>query len=267
MSTISRRSLLSLGLAATAASLAGCAGSSTGGPLSRRIARCVWPTQKPQRPYHQQAELRGCLRKPPRRACSGGEIRLLAGGSSLSAPGGGIPRAGGNWHRGCRSSLAPPILHRRSWQGHALRRRCGSRGFRLVGNREDQHAAQLAGLGAAEGNGCPRPGDPLPSSWRRRAGRASQEVRQARSGRGRCTSSPTTATPVIASTVRPSPRRSAPTCRPAASAWSTRTSSISTSALSRARRWSSCPEASGSNGNTERVKRRQTSRTAGGADP
>ena len=32
---------------------------------------------------------------------------------------------------------------------------CGSRGFRLVGNREDQHAAQLARLGAAEGNGCP----------------------------------------------------------------------------------------------------------------
>jgi lipoprotein-anchoring transpeptidase ErfK/SrfK len=33
MSTISRRSLLSLGLAATSVSLAGCSGSSTGGPL------------------------------------------------------------------------------------------------------------------------------------------------------------------------------------------------------------------------------------------
>jgi lipoprotein-anchoring transpeptidase ErfK/SrfK len=33
MSTISRRSLLSLGLAATSASLAGCSGASTGGPL------------------------------------------------------------------------------------------------------------------------------------------------------------------------------------------------------------------------------------------
>ena len=36
-----------------------------------------------------------------------------------------------------------------------------SRGLRLVGNGKDQHAAQLARLGAAEGDGRPRSADPL----------------------------------------------------------------------------------------------------------
>jgi lipoprotein-anchoring transpeptidase ErfK/SrfK len=194
MSTISRRSLLSLGLAATAASLAGCAGSSTGGP-----------------------HLGGLLdASGPRRGLSGRTIsKPNYSAVYASHPGEPAPVEKFDY------SQVDPTYRRQEVEylgqevpgtvvvdpasrhlffidapGKATRYGVA----RVSAGREPRRST----CGAAGQTGCrrrkwlPVTRRSAPSSWRRHAGRAYQEVRQTRSGRGRCISSPTTATRAIA---------------------------------------------------------------------
>ena len=118
-------------------------------------------TPKPQRPYHPQAQLFGGLCELPRRACSREGVQLCPGGLGLLETGGGIPRT----EEPGTVVVDPASRHLYFVEapGRATRYGVGvgREGFGWSGIGKDQHVAQLARLGAAEGDGGTRPADPL----------------------------------------------------------------------------------------------------------
>ena len=140
--------------------------------------------------------------------------------TGLLATGGGIPRDGAAWHRGRGSGLASPLFCRNPGKAIRYGVGVGREGFGWSGRRSTCDAAGPTGCRRRRWSpAIPRSAR---NSYQRRGGKAFQEGRKARLGRGRCTSSQTAATRAIASMAPRNLRRLAPTCRPAASAWSTR---------------------------------------------
>ena len=222
MFTISRRSLLSLGLAATSVSLAGCSGSSTGGPLFGGLLDASGSRRSLSGRTISKPNYSVVYASYPGEPAPVKEFNYCPDGLGLLATGGGIPRDGGAWHRGRGSGLASPLLCRSPRTGRPVMALAWV--ARASAGREPQRST----CGAAGPIGCrrrrwwPAIRRSARNSWRPHAGGAFQEVRRARSGRGRCISSQTAGTRAIASTAPRNLRRSAPTCRPAAFAWSTR---------------------------------------------
>ena len=220
MFTISRRSLLSLGLTATS-SLAGCSGSSKGGPLFVGLL-----------------DASGTRRSLSGRTISKPNYSVVY----ASYPGEPAPVKEFNYSQMDLAYLRQEVEYLGTEQPGTVVVDPASRHLYFVEAPEEQSGMALAWVArasagrepqrstcdAAGPTGCRRRRwSPVIresglNSYQRRGGGVSQEVRRARLGRGRCTSSQTAGTRAIASMAPRNLRRLAPTCRPAAFAWSTR---------------------------------------------